>query len=41
MFWHEVGVFAQAVLTCLGNFERFIPGKRLGVEGCVGIDGAA
>jgi hypothetical protein len=28
------------LVTCLGIFERSIPGKRLGVEGTVRFDGA-
>jgi hypothetical protein len=31
----------DALLTCLGNFARFIPGKRLVVEEWIGDDGAA
>jgi hypothetical protein len=32
---------SDGAVTCLRNFERFIPGKWLGVEGLVGSDGAA
>lgn len=33
--------FPGNTVTCLGNFERFIPGKRLGVEGATGTNAAA
>ena len=33
--------FPFMLLTCLGNFERFIPGKWLGVERRVATDVAA
>jgi hypothetical protein len=31
----------DVVMTCLGNFERFIPGKWLVVKGQLGLDVAA
>lgn len=36
-----IAIALPVELTCLRIFERFIPGKRLGVEGTTGMDGAA